>query len=380
MNSKTFRKLVFILHRCLGLVVGPMLVIVGLTGSLLVFQDEISHHLEHRLFGHITPQEQRVSPESVLNTVKAAYTSQKDLKLDRLYLSSQPDAFYKVWLRSPTNELTEVVVNPYTGIIVGESIWDNTLIAITFKLHYALLAGDTGTIIVGIAALLLFILCITGIILWSGWRKLVTGFQIKWKAHPKRVNFDIHKVAGILAAVFLALTSFTGFCWNFDSFADAIIHTATFTHKQPDPVSKPIPGKSPLEVSDLLEKADAALPEAVTTVIYLPRKPEDVLKVRKKLPQEAETSGQSYVYLDQYTGGVVQLINGLMPSRVERVWNSFEPLHYGTFGGLPTRILYVFVGLAPLFLFITGFVMWWYRWKGKNRMQTMKAVERLDRS
>ncbi|WP_298908692.1 PepSY domain-containing protein [uncultured Nostoc sp.] len=41
--------------------------------------------------------------------------------------------------------------------------------------------------------------------------------------------------------------------------------------------------------------------------------------------------------------------------------NSFPPLHYGTFGGLPTRILYVFVGLAPLILFITGFGMWRYR-------------------
>ncbi|MEH2423610.1 MAG: PepSY-associated TM helix domain-containing protein [Nostoc sp.] len=41
--------------------------------------------------------------------------------------------------------------------------------------------------------------------------------------------------------------------------------------------------------------------------------------------------------------------------------NFFTPLHYGTFGGLPTRILYVFVGLTPLILFITGFVMWQYR-------------------
>ncbi|MEH2463939.1 PepSY-associated TM helix domain-containing protein [Nostoc sp.] len=40
-----------------------------------------------------------------------------------------------------------------------------------------------------------------------------------------------------------------------------------------------------------------------------------------------------------------------------RVLNSFEPLHYGTFGGILTRILYVFVGLAPLILFITGFVI-----------------------
>lgn len=45
----------------------------------------------------------------------------------------------------------------------------------------------------------------------------------------------------------------------------------------------------------------------------------------------------------------------------DRILNSFTPLHYGTFGGIPTRILYVFVGLAPTVLLVTGFFMWRYR-------------------
>ncbi|MEH2244574.1 PepSY-associated TM helix domain-containing protein [Nostoc sp.] len=40
-------------------------------------------------------------------------------------------------------------------------------------------------------------------------------------------------------------------------------------------------------------------------------------------------------------------------------------MHFGTFGGFPTRILHVFVGLAPLILFVTGFVIWWYRYPCK---------------
>ncbi|MHC5613436.1 MAG: PepSY domain-containing protein, partial [Nostoc sp.] len=50
----------------------------------------------------------------------------------------------------------------------------------------------------------------------------------------------------------------------------------------------------------------------------------------------------------------------------DRVLNSFAPLHYGTFGGLPTRILYVFVGVAPLVLFVSGFLMWWYPYRAKR--------------
>ncbi|MEH2404220.1 hypothetical protein [Nostoc sp.] len=31
---------------------------------------------------------------------------------------------------------------------------------------------------------------IAGIILWSGWRKLMAGFKIKWSAHPKRLTAE----------------------------------------------------------------------------------------------------------------------------------------------------------------------------------------------
>ncbi|MBW4568623.1 MAG: PepSY domain-containing protein [Tolypothrix carrinoi HA7290-LM1] len=74
-------------------------------------------------------------------------------------------------------------------------------------------------------------------------------------------------------------------------------------------------------------------------------------------------------YLDQFTGIVLRIQDGLNPTRAEVVLNSFSPLHYGTFGGLPTRILYVFVGLAPLILFITGFVMWRYRYRAKANVR-----------
>ncbi|NMG07474.1 PepSY-associated TM helix domain-containing protein [Brasilonema sp. UFV-L1] len=366
MNSKQIRDFTFYIHRYLGLVVGLLLIIVGLTGSLLVFQREIDQFLVSQQFGQVIPQGQRVPVESVVETVKTAYASQPELKL--LSMNTLPDSHlpYRIWLQSPDEKRTQVFVNPYTGAIMGSRQWERTLIGFTFKLHYELLAGKIGTIIVGIVAFVLLILSITGIILWPGWRRLIPGFKIKWNAHPKRTNFDIHKVAGIIAAVFLGMIAFTGVCWNFWDFSQPVIHVATFTPIPPKPVSQPIEGKSPLGLGEILKKADAALPGAVTTYISLPQTPEGVFRVGKKQPQETWEYGHSQVYLDQYTGKVVQLKNGLQPSRADQVFHSFIPMHYGTFGGLLTRIFYIFVGLAPLILFITGFVMWWYRYRGKS--------------
>lgn len=204
----------------------------------------------------------------------------------------------------------------------------------------------------------MMLLSISGTLLWSGWRKLITGFKIKWDAHPKRVNYDVHKVAGIVAAVFLFLSAITGFCWNFWDYTIPAIYALTLTPQQPTFVSKPLPGKTPLTLSEILPKADASLPKATTTYIRIPKAPEEVFEIGKKLPQETDEYGGSSVTFDQYTGQVLNVRNALKLPLGDHIVNGMTPLHYGTFGGLPTRILYVFVGLAPLILFITGFVMW----------------------
>ncbi|ARV60177.1 peptidase [Nostocales cyanobacterium HT-58-2] len=366
------RQLAFMLHRYIGIGVGLIIVISGLTGSLLVFQKEIDDFLITQKFGQIIPQEERVSIESVLNTVKAAYSYRPDLKLHSINMYPKPDVPYKVRLQSTNAQLTEVFVNPYTGIILGTRQWEYSFIGFLLVLHYTLLGGRMGEIVVGIAALLLLILNITGFILWPGWRKLIVGFKIKFKAHPQRVNFDIHKVVGIICAVFLSLVAFTGFCWNFSDFTYPAIYAASFTPQPVVPSSKFVPGKSPIGLSKILQTADTTLPGAVTTSIFPPRKPDGVFRIRKKFPEELEDYGQSFVYLDQYSGKVLQVQNGRSLPLGDKVLNSFVPLHYGTFGGLATRIFYVFIGLAPVILLLTGLVMWWYRrWAKVRHQQTI---------
>ena len=82
--------------------------------------------------------------------------------------------------------------------------------------------------------------------------------------------------------------------------------------------------------------------------IYFPRQPEDALSLRFKLPEDDDENGQSSVDLDSYSGEVLRVDNFLKMSLGDRVLNSFTPLHYGTFGGLPTRILYHICWLCTL--------------------------------
>ncbi|MEH2117502.1 PepSY-associated TM helix domain-containing protein [Nostoc sp.] len=380
MNSKKLGDLVFTLHRYIGLAVGLITIIVGLTGTLLVFHSEISTFDQQRRIGTITPQGEPLPVEVVLNTVKKTYADQPEAPVQRIYLPSKPNEPMNVILKTKQKEWTENYVNPYTGKILGNNLkptFIQKFFDIVYPLHYALLGGDLGYKFVGIIGLLMSFMSITGIILWPGWRKLISGFKIKWNAHIKRVNFDVHKVAGVITAVFLIFTFFTGFCWSFSEVVNPMIYALTFSKQQADPVSVVVAGKSPLGLKEQLKTAQATLPDGTLRRIYFPTKPEEALNVAFKLPQETEDYGQSSVYLDQYSGKVLRVDNFLKQSLGDRILNSFSPLHYGTFGGWPTRIFYLFVGLAPLILSVTGFVMWWYRYKGKNRSSQTRGTIQL---
>ncbi|MEH2121408.1 PepSY-associated TM helix domain-containing protein [Nostoc sp.] len=365
MNYKTLRNFVFGLHRYIGLAVGLIAIIVGLTGSLLVFQSEIIAHQNHDQIVTIIPQGKMLPIEVILNTLKKSYANQPDAKLKRVYVPTKPDEPFSVVYTTKKNDWIPTSVHPYTGaILISNNLEPSPLerfYNVIYPLHFSLLAGDIGNKIAGTVGLLVSILTITGIFLWPGWRNLLSGFKIKWNAHPKRVNFDIHKVAGVIAGVFLFFTFFTGFCWNFGEFSEPFIRAITFSPHPQEPVSQLIPNQSPLKLTEQLQTAQAQLPGAELRSVYFAEKPDNALMIRYKFPQEIDDSGNSYVYLDQYSGKVLRVDNAIKPLLGDRILNSFIPLHYGTFGGLPTRILYVFVGLTPLILFITGFVMWQYR-------------------
>jgi uncharacterized iron-regulated membrane protein len=373
MNTKKLRNLSFYLHRWLGLVTGILLCIAGITGSILVFRPEIDEAVIAARFGRVIPSETKVSLDAIANTIKNTYAS-VGFNLSDLNFPSSNDRPYVLSLMNSAEKYWQVFVNPYTGQIMGDRSGDTNWAGIILNLHYQLFAGDAGVIIMGIVALVTVILSLTGIILWPGWRKLAAGFKIKWNARIKRLNFDLHKVAGIITAIFLAAIGFTGFAWNIPQAGiEDGIYALTFTPKPSEPVSQVIPDR-PMSLDRLIQRADEAIPNAKNTYISLGSKPEDPITVGKKQTGETGEYGNTVVILDRSSGKVLQLKDGIKPNRAEAILNQFTPWHYGYFLGLATRILYVLVGLAPTILFITGFVMYRLRHRQKPVKEKNKAL------
>src|SRR5690606_323109 len=73
---------------------------------------------------------------------------------------------------------------------------------------------------------------ISGLILWwpKNKRTARQGFRIMWRAHPKRLNYDLHKVLGFYISWIVIFSALTGLMFAFKSFAGFVYKTAGADH------------------------------------------------------------------------------------------------------------------------------------------------------
>src|SRR4028119_2400150 len=207
------RQIVLVLHRYIGVTVGILLAIVSLTGSSLIFWKEINVFLNPQMF-QVSPQGDRVSVQFVVDTVRSAYP---DWQLSFMELPRTLKSVYTVQMLLNNGGRAFIYLDPYTGSVLGSQEWGRTVMSFIYELHISLLGGKAGETVIGICGLLLLLLSVTGLILWPGWKKLVAGLSIRWHSLPHLINYDLHKVGGILSGAFLIAIASTGTAMTFET-------------------------------------------------------------------------------------------------------------------------------------------------------------------
>ncbi len=366
------RRVIFNFHLYIGLAAGLFMVLSGLTGSTIVYREEIEALLYPELMETAASGE-RVPLQTVLNVVKHAYPEDTVFSLR---MPRTPQQTYLLKMNDAHGLF--VYVDPYSGELLGAHRQEDTFMGWVALVHTELLIGERGKNILGVSALLLICMSITGFFLWwppngKGKRKFSRGFKVSWPAPWKKVIFDLHRASGAYTIVFLLIIAFTGVSLVFNKAVVELTNFLTASVPRPAPPhSDPLStGGMILPLDGLLHQADRILP-APTTWINLPQTAQAPLVVRKKMPEEFHPNGRSFIYFDQYTGGVLRIENALTAPSGTRIYNFFYPLHIGVIGGTFTRILQVIIGFSPLVLFVTGYLMWRNRTKARVYKETSK--------
>ncbi|MGF1482527.1 MAG: PepSY-associated TM helix domain-containing protein [Cyanophyceae cyanobacterium] len=188
------------IHRFVGIIIGILLIIIGTTGSLLVFHNELEAAIHPQLIT-VVPEGERLSVDAITASVQQA---DPNAQLEFILLPQQSEESVKVKVNSGDREIA-AFVDPYTGAILGWWGFDNIFTHFLLKIRTSLLVGKIGKFIVGACGLLLLILCLTGLALWTGKRRIMRAFKIRWNAPLRLLAYDFHQVSGIVAVLFLVL-------------------------------------------------------------------------------------------------------------------------------------------------------------------------------
>ncbi len=354
-----WRKALFQVHLWLGVGLAGYIVVVALTGGLIVYKKEMERAMIPRLI-RVEPQGERGSLAAMMQTVKEAYPQ---ASLSNVYLYWEPGTSWSFRMQSKTEGRIQVYVDPYRGVVLGEDRYRGKFLQWVYDLHVNLLMGDFGEWLNGWGGLGLALVSVTGMVVWwPGRRWWKQGFVYETRARWKRQNYDLHKVTGFWSSAALILLAVTGAYWSFPQTYEAGIEKLTGGPvKLNAPRIERVEGLGDAPMDEVLRVAMAAIPGGTPTLFRPAAKPNEVHSLHHILPGDWRTQGDNAVYVHPQTAEVVRVTyHKDLPLGV-RLQRDIFGLHFGTFAGHPSRVLWVVMGVTPAVLAVTGVLMWWNR-------------------
>ncbi|MFT4205027.1 MAG: PepSY-associated TM helix domain-containing protein [Chitinophagaceae bacterium] len=365
-------------HLYLGILAGAILCVVGLTGSILVFQDEIDAALNKDLF-RVMQSQKKYTLEEIIPLVKAKHP---ELVFD--YASyvdrHNPNASYRFYDFVAEKEF---FINPYNVQVCGKRLSNSAFVRTVMNIHISLLVPKVGQYIVGLASLCMLILTISGLRLWvpqqyKKWKQWRSVLTVNFKASLKRQNYDWHNVLGFYSAPVVIMLALTGFAITFSTVFIGFLfmltgHSPQSTSAIFGMTSDTTQNVRSITVTEASQFAEKAVPYADIEGIALPANKVGVFRFDMRAPGASKDGKRIMLMVDQYSGKVKLNSEKDFPNIGHSYLSWLVPIHYGTYGGMPTRILALIGGLIPLLLFITGFIIWWPRLKKQQKSDTQKV-------
>lgn len=363
------------LHRWLGLGLGPLFVLLGLTGSLLVFYTEIDALIEPalRLPG---PPPAVTSWQAVVDTLEQAHPGRD--RGWRIELPPEGRGIVTARYLRPTETEGEhfapllVSVNPQTGEVLANRYWGRFAATWVFDLHFSLLAGEPGVTGVGLLGLLLTLSIVAGLLMWwpraGHWR---AAWRMNLARSPQRRHYDLHKALGVGGAAVLLLLALTGAALALPEWLDPALNR--LGRPQPMPSVS-----APRDVTHPLIGLDAALavvrrqwPEGVPRWVDTPPAGSAVYRVRLWLPGDpSRRFPHSFVWVHGQDGRLLAWRDAREQGAGDTLRAWLHPLHNGEAFGLAGRVITCLAGLVPLGLGLTG----WWRWRDRQQARRRAAL------
>jgi uncharacterized iron-regulated membrane protein len=202
------RKATFQVHLWSGLALGIYVVVLSVTGSLLVYRNELNVLVQAprpRFDAHA----KRLTKDELTAAAQRAYPGYQITRVgDRI---SRRNPVIEIWIEGK-GPRKERLFDPYTGKDLGDAVTQGELALIWLaRLHDELLFDRAGRYWNGALSAVMTLLVITGLVVWwpgiQRWRR---SLLIKTSSGWKRFNWDLHSALGFWLFLFMLVWGISG--------------------------------------------------------------------------------------------------------------------------------------------------------------------------
>ena len=386
MSFASVRHTLFTIHMWVGLILGILLAALGLSGSLLVYDEAISDMLapppRAQTAGQALPlsmiadiarrtaQEQGAGRGAMQIIVPQEKTDPVVVRLNGISpMGNQPAAANGERRgaeggnrrgpegNAPRGRGMQMYIDPVSGEVLGSRRFVQPgILTFAHQLHgNFLMSRETGRPFVGWLGVAMCLLGISGLVLWwpkrGQWKY---AFKVRRTATGLRFHRELHAATGIWIFLIFMAVSFSGVVISWPRTLGL-----TPPGAQQIPEVEPQQGKS-LGATEAAIAAAAAVPDIKLRSITLPGRPDRPVTVNYL----SNGAINAQLLLDPYSGKVL-----LKRDNSERFLAWMRPVHDGSLGAV-WKFLVFLSGLVPTLFVVTGLVMWW---KKRQRRVPMTA-------
>lgn len=388
------RTVLVAVHRYVGLVLAGFLVVAGLTGSLLAYNDELEAFVSPGLFLATPPADgaQALDPLALRELVQLQYPNALASRVPLVHVPGRSVVFMVAKVPGSADQRgaelanDQVFVDPYTGRVLGERKWGDiaqgrkNLMPFVYRLHYSLALGVVGTWVFGVVALLWTLDCFIGA--WitlpvpgSGrpgrvrwWLRWLPAWKLR-RGSAYKLHVDLHRAGGLWTWAMLLVLAWSSVAFNLPQVYEPAMR-AVFAH-QPGLASIPklaVPRLKPgMPWTQALARARSLMAQqarakgfevlAEKALIYDPVRGMYRYDVKSSLDIR-DQGGNTRMAMDAQTGALrgLWLPTGAATGDTASTW--LANLHMATVGGWPMKLFVGAMGLVVAVLSATGVVVW----------------------